>query len=329
MTISVVIPTYNRANLLRRALNSLAKQTLKPDQIIISDNASDDNTLDIVNEFINEGFKVNYYKHKTNLGMLKNWQHAISMVDTSHFLVLADDDYLLPNCLAVGMSILNSDSNIGLFCGVTVCLNSKLEPISTAPSNLDAIGKRDGFNLLTYMLQHPGSTGSIISKKHFDQAGGFREQSGYLADLSIILRVAAFSRAIFVTDPVAIYSASETYSKGHLFNSWYPGCLDIFEQLQQLGMKNKFAYKRYVARTLYLSFAHLIKNILNKDKTIKDNYKIFTGLFKYLTPTIVCLSLLEGLRLNLYKIRNKYRKAVFVEYCNSHNILQKIAEANV
>lgn len=328
MTISIVIPTYNRAHLLRRALNSLVKQTCKPDQVIISDNASDDNTVDIVNEFINEGLKVNYYKHKTNIGMLKNWQHAISMVDTSHFLVLADDDYLLPNCLATGMAILNSDSSIGLFCGVTLCLSAKFEPVGTAPSNLEAINKRKGFDLLTYMLQHPGSTGSIISKKHFDQAGGFRGQSGYLADLSIMLRVAAVSDVVIVDEPVAIYSKSATFLKEHFFNSWYPGCLDIFEQLQKLGMKNQLAYKRYVARTLFFSCAYLIKDLYTRDKNLKANFKVFTGLFKFLTISIIGLSFLEGLRLVLHKIKNKYFNTSMIEYCNSHNILLQIAEAN-
>jgi glycosyltransferase involved in cell wall biosynthesis len=311
----------------------VVRQKYKPDQVVISDNASDDNTMDVVNEFTEIGLNIKYYRQPTNIGMLKNWQHAIGMIDTSYFLVLADDDYLLPNCLEIGMPILKADSRIGLFCGVTIALNENFEPSGTAPSNLAAINKRKGFDLLTYMLQHPGSTGSIISKKHYEQVGGFREQSGYLADLSIMLRVAAISDIIVVDEPVAIYSASGTYSRGNFFNRWYPGCLDIFEQLQQLGVRHQFAYKRYVARTLFFSCAWLLINLCTRDKNLKANFNVFKSIFKYLTPSIVGVSFLEGFRVMSQSMKNKaiksnYLKSKLIEYYKLHKIVKQIADAN-
>ena len=51
---SIIIPTYNRCDLLRKAVNSVITQTYKNFEIIIIDNYSDDNTQEIV-----EGFKNN------------------------------------------------------------------------------------------------------------------------------------------------------------------------------------------------------------------------------------------------------------------------------
>lgn len=329
MSITIVIPTYNRADLLKRALDSIARQKYKPDQVVISDNASTDHTQGVFKEFVKSGIDVRYHRHDTNIGMLRNWQHGISLVETKYFLVLADDDYLLSNCIKVGMDSLNADPNLGMWCGVTVCVDINLKPILLAPSQLEAIDNLKNFDLLTHMLQHPASTGTIFSKEIFERVGGFRDESGYLADLSIMLRIAAVSDIAIVKEPVAIYSASGTYSKGHLFNTWYPGCLDVFEQLRKLGVKNKLSYKRYVARTLCVSCLHLKNDIFCKNSMLKSNIKIFAGLFKYLTPLIILLAFFEYARMRIYGLKNRYRRSEFIAYCNAYNIEQQIKEANL
>ncbi len=328
MSVSIAIPTYNRADLLKRALRSIARQQLKPDCVIVSDNASDDHTEKVVNEFMKSGIRVIYHRQDKNLGMLKNWEHAISLVETKYFLVLADDDYLLPNCLKSGMEVFNTNPGLGMWCGVTVCVDPNLRPIALAPSDLDAVGRLHNFDLLTYMLQHPASTGSIFSREIFDRVGGFRAESGYLADLSIMLRIAAASEIIIVKEPVAIYSASGTYSKGDLFNRWYPGCIDVFEQLKMLGVKESFSYKRYVARTLFLSCMQLKKDILGKTDKLISNYEVFTSLFKYLTPVVPLLAFLEGARLTYHGLKYKFQKSELANYCDLYRIDQKIKEAN-
>lgn len=328
MSITIVIPTYNRADLLRRALNSIARQEHKPDQVIISDNASTDHTEEVVKEFAKSGIDVRYNRHDTNIGMLKNWQHGISLVETEYFLVLADDDYLLSNCIKAGMEAFQCNPRLGMWCGITVCVDSDLNPISLAPSNLEAIGKRAHFNLLTHMLQHPASTGSILSKEIFGRVGGFRVESEYLADLSMMLRIAAVSEVAIVKVPVAIYSASATYMKGHLFNTWYPGCLDVFGQLQKLGVKDQLPYKKYIGRTLYVSGVQLMKDFFSNNGLLKSNMQIFAGLFKYLTPLSVLLAFVEGTRLKVHGLKWKYNQSNLMDYCNLYRIDQKIKEAN-
>lgn len=59
LTISVVIPTFNRAMILKEALESLVAQTRKPDEVVVVDNNSSDNTKEVVENF-NHGFNVIY-----------------------------------------------------------------------------------------------------------------------------------------------------------------------------------------------------------------------------------------------------------------------------
>ena len=68
--VSILIPTFNRAMLLKRAVESVLKQDYPNIEIIISDNASEDNTTDIVNSFSSE--KIKYIKREKNIGAVLN-----------------------------------------------------------------------------------------------------------------------------------------------------------------------------------------------------------------------------------------------------------------
>ncbi|MDH3974408.1 MAG: glycosyltransferase [Deltaproteobacteria bacterium] len=93
--ISIVIPTYNRAAYLKEAIESALAQDYENLEIIVSDNASTDET-----EAVAQGYKKNdrfkYYRNSANLGMVGNWRKAIFDYSTGdYFLILSDDDYLL------------------------------------------------------------------------------------------------------------------------------------------------------------------------------------------------------------------------------------------
>ncbi len=61
-TVSVIIPTYNRANLVSRAIKSVLNQTYQDFEIIVVDDCSEDNTEEIVKSFNDS--RIRYIKHK-------------------------------------------------------------------------------------------------------------------------------------------------------------------------------------------------------------------------------------------------------------------------
>lgn len=95
MSITILVPTYNRQKTLGRAINSLLNQTYSDIIIRIIDNASNDNTENYVNQLLLLDNRVQYVRHETNIGVLRNYQFAIDSVDTEYFGFLADDDELL------------------------------------------------------------------------------------------------------------------------------------------------------------------------------------------------------------------------------------------
>ncbi len=102
--VSVVIPTYNRAEFLREAIASVCAQTFADFEIVIGDNASGDHTPQVVADFHDS--RIRYFRHATNIGMTPNWQFVISQARGEFVATLADDDLYLPEHLAVALDAL-------------------------------------------------------------------------------------------------------------------------------------------------------------------------------------------------------------------------------
>nr|WP_244428294.1 glycosyltransferase family 2 protein [Sinorhizobium fredii] len=100
--VSVVIPTYNRASLLRRALNSVAQQTAKPSEVIIVDDCSETEILEQVNSIASDFSKllnVRLITNERNRGANHSRNKGISAA-TGHYIAFLDsDDLWLPRKL--------------------------------------------------------------------------------------------------------------------------------------------------------------------------------------------------------------------------------------
>jgi GT2 family glycosyltransferase len=98
MKISVLIPTYKRPYWLKQCLLSVVNQTLKPYEVIISDNDPEKNTETekIVYEFAKEYKFIKYEKNKENIGSLENFRKLLGMASGDLIQLLPDDDLLTP-----------------------------------------------------------------------------------------------------------------------------------------------------------------------------------------------------------------------------------------
>lgn len=90
---SIVIPTYNRQELVIKAVKSVLYQDFLDYEIIISDNSFNDSTEKMC-RFLNND-KIIYSKNKTNIGLTRNLYKAIKLAKGKYIFVLGDDDILL------------------------------------------------------------------------------------------------------------------------------------------------------------------------------------------------------------------------------------------
>lgn len=105
MKFSIVITTYNRLNLLKRAIDSALAQTI-PCEVVVVDDCSTDGTQVYVQErcerLVNAGEKrLIYHRNSENLGHSKSVNAGVELATGEWIKPLDDDDYLAPNCIEV------------------------------------------------------------------------------------------------------------------------------------------------------------------------------------------------------------------------------------
>jgi glycosyltransferase involved in cell wall biosynthesis len=97
--ISVCIPTFNGSLYLNETLASVADQTYKNIELIISDDLSEDNTLEIAEKFKSEAtFPVFIYHHQPQ-GIGANWNNCIQKSNGNYIKFIFQDDFMEPTCL--------------------------------------------------------------------------------------------------------------------------------------------------------------------------------------------------------------------------------------
>ncbi|HEY5443446.1 MAG TPA: glycosyltransferase family A protein, partial [Pyrinomonadaceae bacterium] len=106
---SVVIPTRNRAHLLRNALQSVLWQSFDDYELIVSDNCSADNTADVVREI--GGDRVRVVHPDRMLSMPDHWEFALNHARGRFVTYLCDDDAWAPEALARVSQVLDSSDS--------------------------------------------------------------------------------------------------------------------------------------------------------------------------------------------------------------------------
>ncbi|MFN7540333.1 MAG: glycosyltransferase family 2 protein [Bacteroidota bacterium] len=112
--ISVGLPVFNGEKYLRQAINSLLSQTYLDIEVIISDNASVDNTEEICREFMLHDKRVQYFRQTNNIGAIKNFQFVLEKASGDFFLWAAHDDIRHPDAINKMFSVFEEDETVGL-----------------------------------------------------------------------------------------------------------------------------------------------------------------------------------------------------------------------
>jgi glycosyltransferase involved in cell wall biosynthesis len=121
-TISVAMCTYNGARFVDEQLQSIARQTRLPDELVVCDDGSSDGTVEIVRTFATTApFDVRVIENPERLGSTKNFEQAIARCSGSLIALADQDDVWHPDKLAVQERFLESNTVAGVFSdGVVV-----------------------------------------------------------------------------------------------------------------------------------------------------------------------------------------------------------------
>jgi glycosyltransferase involved in cell wall biosynthesis len=104
-TLSIGMPVYNGAKWIQEAIEYLLNQSFTDFELIVSDNASTDETADICRRFAERDSRVRYHRHNSNIGVFRNYDYVFQLSTAPYFKWASCNDIcldgFLEKCLAV------------------------------------------------------------------------------------------------------------------------------------------------------------------------------------------------------------------------------------
>ena len=195
-TVSVCIPTYNRAAILPYAVNSVLKQTYRDFELLICDDASPDNTADVIKQW--QDSRIRYIRHPVNIKRSRNMRSGFEAAEAEFFIKFDDDDALTPQFLEKTVRVLEANPTVDFVCTDHWIINVKNEPDEEATqANSAKWGKArltEGIipDLLTETFQHQSlQVGSTLFRKAcLMEADFMRPEADGCEDFDLLVRLA-------------------------------------------------------------------------------------------------------------------------------------------
>ena len=189
--LTVVVPTYNRARMLGRALRSVLSQTYESFEVIVVDDGSIDETESVVRDF--QDPRVRYVRHETNAGVSVARNTGVRMAKARWVVFLDSDDEMLPTLLEqVNQAVEQATEDVGfLWCGLQRIREHEggRETVRQEVWN-PVFGSREEAYRCFLKNRHFGScSGFGVKVSAYWAVGGFDEGLAQAEDVDLLLRL--------------------------------------------------------------------------------------------------------------------------------------------
>lgn len=208
--VAVLIPTYNRSNLLAESIESALAQTDRPAEIVVIDDGSTDATGAVATRY---GDSVRYLPQK-NAGKSSAINAGIAATVSPFLLVLDDDDLLPPSAIADHRRALNSDSEAGFSYG----RYSRFRPGEAAgeSTDLEPFDPDDSRRLFIQLIEHDflPNPSWLVRRSAMDRVGPYSVELKRSQDFEMILRLSRAFRGV-ATPAVVLHQREHEAARGH------------------------------------------------------------------------------------------------------------------
>lgn len=285
--VSVIIPTYNRSELLKKAIESLENQSHQNFEIIIIDDCSTDDTAEVVRGMDDE--RIIYLRHDTNKGGSEARNTGIKQATGSFIGFLDSDDQWLPDKLERQLKQFEGQPDVGVvYTGVQVVDEHNQPTRKIVPAYKGEILPK------LFESNCIDTTSSVLVKREvLDQVQGFDASLPSCQDWDLYIRLAQVTKFDFVKESLVLFYHHSGERITTNKKSVLTGHMSIFEKYKELAKKqSKSTFHRFtltiwkvIFRTAIISgnkeTVRLSRNVLAEG--FKNNRTSLKFLFYYLS----------------------------------------------
>lgn len=232
--VTTVIPTFRRPHLLKRAIRSALNQSHDAVVVRVFDNASGDETGELVANIMKRDSRVRYFCQPENIGLVRNFQYGMSQVDTPYFSFLGDDDLLLPHLYQEAVAALEREPSAMFFACATIYVE------------LDGTFKGQTLGDWENGLYHPPAglyrilragipfwTG-VVFRREVASRVGLLPEAGVVLDRDFLIRIAAKFPFVVSKTPGAVFSSNPSSPVASMtLDELWDGGLTIMRNMAQ------------------------------------------------------------------------------------------------
>lgn len=202
---SVIIPLYNKAPYVAKAIESVLGQTYRDFEVIVIDDGSTDQSLEVAKTFENKSITI---ISQPNSGVSTARNNGVKIAKYPYICFLDADDWWHPTFLEKMKRLITDFPDAGIYgSGYYIVKNGqeRIAPIGV-PQGFEQ-GIIDYCEVYAKTLCMPLWTGAVIVPKYiFDEEGGFKSQLKLGEDFDLWIRIALKNKVILVNKPLAYYN---------------------------------------------------------------------------------------------------------------------------
>lgn len=131
--VTIAIPTFNRARFVEGCVLAALNQSYPHVEVLVSDNASNDETQEVLKRFTDKRLRV--VKQKTNIGALQNWNFCLAEAKGKYIVFVPDDDRIAPHMLERMMSVINRKPELPIVLALCDVYESERKATWKAPKS--------------------------------------------------------------------------------------------------------------------------------------------------------------------------------------------------
>lgn len=249
--VSIIVVTYNSAKYVLETLESAKAQTYKNIELIISDDCSTDDTVEICRSWITENksrfTNTKLITFEENTGIPANFNRGLFAAQGEWVKFIAGDDLLLPDCVLQNIKFASNGPYLDILVSqkyIFECQNDKriiksISPTSPGELKLFELPACKQFEfLLTSSFNFASSV--FFNKSIFEKIGCFDEKYKYIEDLPFWLKLTkAGIKLSFLAEPTVLYRLSDQ-SVSRIRGKFYQ--IDFFLSVRQMTVEQIFPF---------------------------------------------------------------------------------------
>jgi len=201
--VSVIVASYGNAPYIKTMIESVLNQTFSNWELIITDDASPDDSNNIIEKYLNND-QIKLFKHKNNRGAGAAFKTCMNNAKGEIIVMLGADDALKPTALEVIVQKYKEHKDAAMIVGGLELTDNNLKPINRCRI---FEGLPDGFNSI---LEYKGAFGwDTFKRDNYERTEGFDENLKSSIDQDLYYKLEETGKIIFINDCLYLYRQNE------------------------------------------------------------------------------------------------------------------------